>query len=1049
MASTRFGGAHWPALSRHLATLRPPTASRIPHRIAVAAGICVSGTGFAVLLGWILDVAVAKSVLPDAPKMAPATALGFVLSGTALAWLAAAPTSRYWTLTRSRVAWALAATVTLLGLLKLGDYAFGWNLNFDTLGFRDTASVAPATALGFLLVGAALWLAPSVRHFRLFQALTLTAGLVGWLGLTGYFYGGEQLPAYAQMAVHTALLFFVVSLGVLCSRTDDGLMALLTSGTAGGRLSLWLLLLAAPLPLVLDSLRTAVGRAEWLSGANPMPLFASLDAVLLAALIWMAGTRLQRSDARRTEEEAKRRANEAQLQLFVEHAPAAIAMLDREMRYIAVSRRWLSDYRFDAKDVTGRSHYDVFPQTPKRWREIHRRCLAGAVEKREEDELRRGDGSVDWLHWEVHPWRQSNGEIGGIFLFSELITERKAAAQKIQRLNRVYATLSAINSLIVRVRDSQALFDEACKIAVELGNFGGAWIGLFNAATTEVTPMAGAGLKETDPLMANLDISESSPLAQCLPARAIRERRPVFDNDLSTGLARESERYREILDRGFRSVIALPLIVDGFAAGSISMWAKETDYFDDDELKLLTELANDVSFALEYLTKQEELDYVSYYDVLTGLPNRTLFLDRLSQQLREHGMRSPQVAVVLFDIERFRMVNETLGRHGGDDLLRSVARQLVEACDGKDNLARIGADGFAVAIRGTRDAADIAHEIENRILSCFRDSYTVNGTALRISAKVGLALYPADGRDADTLFRNAEAALKEAKLSGSGYVFYAAEMNAQAAQALALETRLREAVETREFVLHYQPKVKLDSGHLCGLEALIRWQNPEEGLIPPARFIPILEETGLISEVGRWALAETLSDYRNWTARGHPVPRIAVNVSAVQLRQDDFITMVIDLVRNAEVDPEALELEITESLVMQDMERSIHAFSILRSMGIHVTMDDFGTGYSSLSYLARLPIDKIKVDRSFIAGMTDNAQDKTVVSTVITLAHSFDLPVIAEGVETVEQAQTLHELGCDEAQGFLFSRPLSPAATGKLLATAGEGSFRRSGPSRP
>jgi diguanylate cyclase (GGDEF)-like protein/PAS domain S-box-containing protein len=926
--------------------------------------------------------------------------------------------------------------VMSIGVLKLGDYAFAWNLNFDTLGFSDTAFVAPATALNFFLGGSALLLAASSRAFGLFQVFALIVGLLGWLGFAAYLLGGEQLPPLAQMAVHTSLLFLLLSAGILCLRTDGGLMALLASGTVGGRVALWLLLLAPPLPLLIDALENRAQAGRWLGAASPTPLFAVLDTILLGALIWVAGLWVQRIEVRRSDAEARHRANAAQLRLFVEHAPAAIAMVDQDMRYIAVSRRWLTDYRLDAVDVIGRSHYEIFPEIPQPWKDMHQRCLAGAVEKSEEDSFQRGDGRVDWVRWEIHPWHRSDGEIGGIIFFSEVITERIQAAERIRRLNRVYAMLSQINSLIVRVHDTRVLYEEACRIAVELGNFGVAWIGTFNAATTKLEIAASAGLEPGDPLLRKIDIRKGSPQEHSLPAQALRKRHPIYDNALGEGRISENERYKEILRRGYRSVIALPLIVDGFVTGIISMWAEESKFFDDEELKLLTELANDISFALGYLTKQEELDYLSYYDVLTGLPNRSLFLDRLGQQLRIRGSDSRKTALLLFDLERFRTINETLGRHGGDELLRSVGQRLKRACGGHDNLARVGANSFALVVRGARDPAELVHAMENNVLSCFKEPYAVYRTELRISAKVGLALFPEDGRDADILFRNAEAALKETKSSGSRYLFYAAEMNAQAAKALTLETRLRKAVDAKEFVLHYQPKVRLDSRRLCGLEALIRWQHPETGLIPPAEFIPMLEETGLIVEVGHWAMEQALKDYSQWIAKGIKVPRIAVNVSAAQLRQDDFLAGVIDLVQAPDTVPEALELELTESLFMQDIESNFRTFSILRGMDVHIAMDDFGTGYSSLRYLARLPIDKIKIDRSFISGMIGNNQDRIVVSTIITLAHSFGLPVVAEGVETEEQAQALVRLECDEAQGYLFSAARPAAEIGDLLAAS-------------
>jgi len=494
----------------------------------------------------------------------------------------------------------------------------------------------------------------------------------------------------------------------------------------------------------------------------------------------------------------------------------------------------------------------------------------------------------------------------------------------------------------------------------------------------------------------------------------------------------------EALKKGCRSTVCLPLVVDDNVVALIVLFAAGRGFFDEDELALLNELAADVSFALQSISRQEKLEYLSYYDALTGLPNRTLFVDRASQQMRARSGESRMVALILLDLERFRNINETLGRHGGDELLKQIARRLEHAFHGRDYLARIAADGFGVVTRGVRDAAEIAHAVENQVLACFRESFAVNDKELRVAARAGVALFPADGGDADTLFKNAEAALKKAKASGERYLFYAADMNAQAAQAMSLEIRLRKAVEARQFVLHYQPKIELASGRVCGLEALIRWQDPESGLIAPGTFIPLLEETGLIRLVGRWVLARALADHREWTARGYSPPPIAVNVSAIQLQQKDFADMVIGAVREAGSLPSALELEITESLIMRDVGTSIRTLSTLREQGIHVAMDDFGTGYSSLSYIARLPIDMVKIDRSFISGMAGEGDNTAIVTTIIALAHSLNLRVVAEGVETEEQAQLLRILRCDEAQGYLFSRPLPAAEVeAKFLGAAG------------
>jgi len=487
------------------------------------------------------------------------------------------------------------------------------------------------------------------------------------------------------------------------------------------------------------------------------------------------------------------------------------------------------------------------------------------------------------------------------------------------------------------------------------------------------------------------------------------------------------------------------LLTDDRVAGTLCLLAREAGFFNEEELKLLTALADDISFALEAIARREKLDYLSYYDVLTDLPNRTLFIDRARQQMRSRGGEPLMLALVLANLERFRNINETFGRQGGDELLRAVASRLEHAFRGKDYLARIGADAFGVVIRGVRDVSAVAHIVEEQLLGSFREPFGLHGTELRVAVRAGIAMYPADGGDADTLFQNAEAALKKARESGERCLFYAAEMNARAAQALSLETRLRKAVQEQQFVLHYQPKIDLATDEISGLEALIRWADPETGLVPPMQFIPLLEETGLILEVGRWAIRRALSQRREWHSAGLVPPRIAVNVSALQLQQRDFSDMVIAAVRE-DGGADALEVEVTESLLMKDVQASIVKLAALRQQGVPIAMDDFGTGYSSLSYIARLPLNSVKIDRSFIAGMARGPQDTAIVTTIIALAHSLKLTVTAEGVETADQLRLLKLLRCNQAQGYLFSKPLPAAEIGRLLGMeAGEKSRRPPG----
>jgi diguanylate cyclase (GGDEF)-like protein len=463
--------------------------------------------------------------------------------------------------------------------------------------------------------------------------------------------------------------------------------------------------------------------------------------------------------------------------------------------------------------------------------------------------------------------------------------------------------------------------------------------------------------------------------------------------------------------------------VSGRPEAVIALFAGEFNFFDDEELKLLTELAGDISFAVDHIEKQDRLNYLAYYDSLTGLANRALFIDRLAQHIESAKANGLKVAVLLLNVDRFKLINDSLGRQAGDELLKQIAARLTHDFTDQMRHARISADTFAIAVPEAHNAEEVARRIEGKLRDYFSVPFRIGDAELRIAARVGAALFPDDGIDAEVLFRNAEAALKKAKLGGEKYLFFTPHMSARVSERLSLENNLRRAIGGDEFVLHYQPKVNLDTRRITGVEALIRWNDPRTGLVPPFQFISLLEETGLILEVGAWALGRAARDHRHWVELGLTAPRIAVNVSPIQLRQRDFVEVVQEAVK-AGVSPTGIDLEITESLIMEDVTGNIEKLDAIRDLGMSIAIDDFGTGYSSLGYLAKLPVQSLKIDRSFIINMLDEPDTMTLVSTIISLAHSLRLKVVAEGVEEEEQAKMLRLLRCDQMQGYLFSKPV-------------------------
>ena len=646
--------------------------------------------------------------------------------------------------------------------------------------------------------------------------------------------------------------------------------------------------------------------------------------------------------------------------------------------------------------------------------------------------LKRADGV--WIHVQqvIEPLQRQTGAEGGMRWFSTLqdATEQKQAEEKIKRLNRVYAVLNGINALIVRARDRDELFRESCTIAVEAGQFPMAWIGLVDRETSRVKPVAWGGGAEQFLASAPLSISATRAVGGGLSGAAISEKKAMIANDIqSDSRTQLKEQCRE---RSINSLAFLPLIVENEGIGVLALYASEIGFFDEEEMKLLLELAGDISFALDHIEKEEKLNYLAYYDSLTGLANRDLLHERLTQSVRAASRDERKLAVVVLDIERFKAINDSFGRQAGDELLKQFAAGLGRVSGDPTRLARVGGDHFVVVLRGLKVEEEVARFYEQRLREYFAQPFRIANRDLRISAKAGIAIYPDDGSDADALLRNAEAALKKAKASGERYLFYAQQMTERIAERLELEGKLRRALEREEFVLHYQPKFDVETKRIDGVEALIRWQSPDLGLVPPMQFIPLLEETGLIFEAGAWALRQAAFDYRRWQKLGLAAPRVAVNVSSVQLRRRDFVESVRSVLGEG-AGSAAIDVEITESLIMEDIQANTEKLEALRLLGVNIAIDDFGTGYSSLAYLAKLPVQQLKIDRSFIITMLKEPAVMTLVTTVVSMAHSLGLKVVAEGVDAEDQAKELKRLGCDQMQGYLYSKPVDFDAITVLL----------------
>ena len=727
--------------------------------------------------------------------------------------------------------------------------------------------------------------------------------------------------------------------------------------------------------------------------------------------------------------EAARRGADERLAGLVEASMDAIITIDERQRVAVFNPAAERMFEWRRSEALGKP-LGVF--LPGRFRALHQAHVAefgrtGATSRHmgallDLTGLRR-DGSEFPVEVSISQMDLSDGHYYTAILRD--ISQRKEYERRITRLSRVQAVLSGINSAIVRIRERKPLFVEACRIAIEQGGLEIAWIGEYDAQSGEVRHAASQGIRG-DASETRASANEALPEGKGLIGRAIRARQASVSNDVQGDANVGAFLRAELLARAIGSCVALPLFVDDDPIGVLVLFAKEPNFFTDDEMKLLLELAGDLSFALSYAAHSQRAEHLERHDPLTGLENRSRFVERLGDALENAKQAGTPVAVVVGDIDRFRQINETLGRRRGDALLRHMSAHMRSLAPDLEYLARTGADEFAAIVTRFDSAADIGRMIDGMLPGLAQMRFDVGDASIPIAMTLGVATGPQDGDGAETLFRSAETALQNAKQTGKRYLVYESSMSARVVEMFALESKLRTAIAEGQFELYYQPKLDAVQGTVTGFEALLRWNDPERGVIGAGEFVPLLEQNGMIVEVGAWAIRRALSQAADWRAEGASMPRIAVNLSPVQLEREDFVAFVSSLLSGHD-SGSPIDFEITEATALGDLAGKRGALDAIRKLGAQIAIDDFGIGYSSLAYLAKLPVNALKIDRSFTVSMTDAPESMTIVSTIISLAHAMNLKVVAEGVETDEQAKFLRLLKCDEVQGFLYGRPM-PAA---------------------
>jgi diguanylate cyclase len=618
-----------------------------------------------------------------------------------------------------------------------------------------------------------------------------------------------------------------------------------------------------------------------------------------------------------------------------------------------------------------------------------------------------------------------SAELHGLRSEQKLAEQRQALA----RLNRVHRMLDSMSTAVLRMQSKTDMLQALCTIAVEQGRFRLAWGGLLDPAAAQLRLSAHAGAARECFEDAVIPIHAAGDGQPGPVATAVSTGEAVVWNDLHDPRYEAwQERARQV---GYRSVVALPLKVDGKVEGVLTLYAAEPNFFDDEEVDLLRRFAANASFALAYLEKERQLRHLAYYDPLTGVANAALVADRLSQAIARARYGERYVAVATLDVLRLKEVVNVMGHAAGEAVLREAAARLSSALRDGDTVGRLTSQDFALVLVDIGQAQDAAAVLA-AILA--RASTTISwcDREIFIALRAGAALFPADGDDAQTLLRNSALALGNTPSSPGSLGFFSPQAQAQAQERLSIAQELRHAIERGELALHYQPQVELASGRLIGAEALLRWHSARLGPVPPDKFIAVAERSDLIVSIGDWVLREAFRQAAAWSERfGSPLTTISVNVSMRQLLDREFAIRVADMAKHqgrGGGGPIGLGIEVTESRLMQDAEATIAILQQLKALGLKVSIDDFGTGYSSLAYLRQLPLDALKIDRSFVKDLERDGDAVSIARSVIALAHGLGLYVIAEGVETERQAQVLRDLGCDSAQGYLFGRPMPAEA---------------------
>jgi len=687
---------------------------------------------------------------------------------------------------------------------------------------------------------------------------------------------------------------------------------------------------------------------------------------------------LQAAQARRTHFQSEQR-----FRATFEQAAVGIAHVGLDGRWLRVNHKLCLITDYVEEELLTRDRPSItYPEDMPDELDSMQQLLAGEVpSSTKEIRYVRKDGSLVWVNLTWSLTRTSTGEPDYFIEVIEDITERKEATEQLRLFARIFDTIN----------EGVVVTDSANNIVS------------VNPAFSAITGYSAAEAIGKNPRMLHSGLMDKS-----------------FYDKMWQSIKKTGRWQGEIADRRKNGESYVEWL-------SISTMKDERGEFSHH-----IAVVSDIS---ERKAAEEHMVYIAQHDFLTDLPNRLMLHDRLTQAIAHAGREQRKVAVMFLDLDRFKAVNDTLGHLVGDKLLKIVAARISSVARVSDTVSRLGGDEFAILLPYIENMDDIA-TIAVKLLTSVANPCVIDGNEIEVTTSIGISVFPEDGSDSESLIAHADAAMYQAKGNGrNNYQFFTYEMNRRTLERMAIKNKLSHALERNELFLLYQPQVDLQSGRIIGAEALVRWDHPLFGNVLPAQFIPIAEENGLIPPIGEWVLREACRQNQEWRKLGLMKITMAVNLSAVQFRQKNLGEIIKDVLQQSGLAPSGLELEITEGIVMQDAEAAILLLEDMKAMGLKLSVDDFGTGYSSLSYLKRFPIDKFKIDQSFVRDLATDTDDAVIVSTIISMAHSLKLKVIAEGVETAEQLAFLKQQGCDEIQGYYFSRPVSAEEFTKFLSS--------------